>query len=483
MKTLVLNPASSSSLNVVRDQIFGCWCKGKEIGGMQMPPLSLLYVATVLQKAGHDVDFIDGAAERQRFLDLLEHGCNADVIIASTSTMTVNEDAQNLEKIRHSSPGARPVSMVFGTHPTYLPRETLTHPGIDIAILGDPEDIVVDLMNEMSLGGESWKSVQGIAFRNNGGMVVNNARRIDPNLDRLPYPNRSFLPDHNYFNPVVKHYPYTVAMTSRGCSGKCIFCTVPRLYQGIIQVRTAENVLGELELILEQGYREVFYRDETFTLFKKRNETICKEITRRNWKISWICNSRLIGIDKPMLALMQEAGCHMIKFGVESGDQGILDAMKKGTTLEEIRQIFRWCNELGLDTHAHVMLGNVGETRETIERTIEFVKELNPSNAAFGILTPYPGTELFDRVAQIRPEINDGSQCDLNILHTANFFNETFTRIDPDALGNWMKIAYRRFYWRPGYLLKALSRISNLGELRRAVKAGITTLDFSIRGG
>ncbi len=483
MKALVLNPASSSSPNVVRDQIFGCWCKGKEIGGMQMPPLSLLYVATVLQNAGHDVVFIDGAAERQRFLDILEHGCDADIVIASTSTMTVSEDAQNLGKIRHSNSGARPVCMVFGTHPTFLPRETLTRLGIDIAILGDPEDIVVDLLNEMSLGGEYWKSVQGIAFRDNGEVVVNNARPIDPNLDRLPYPNRSFLPDHNYFNPVVKHYPYTVAITSRGCSGKCIFCTVPRLYQSVIQVRTAENILGELELILAEGYREIFFRDETFTLFKKRNEILCKEIIHRGWKISWICNGRLTGIDKSMLALMQEAGCHMIKFGVESGDQGILDVMKKGITLEDIRRIFRWCNELGLDTHAHVMLGNVGETRETIERTIEFVKELNPSNAAFGILTPYPGTELFDRVAQIRPEINDGSQCDLKILHTANFFNEAYTHIDPDALENWMKIAYRRFYWRPSYLLRALSRISNLGELRRAVKAGITTLDFSIRGG
>ena len=307
MKVLVLNPASSSFPNVVRDQIFGCWCKGKEIGGMQMPPLSLLYVATILQKAGHDVVFIDGAAERERFFDLLEHGCDADVVIASTSTMTVSEDAQNLRMIRRSGPGARPVCMVFGTHPTFLPRETLTRPGIDIAILGDPEDIVVDVLNEMSIGGESWKSVQGIAFRDNGGVVVNNARPIDPNLDRLPYPNRAFLPDHNYFNPVVKHYPYTVAVTSRGCSGKCIFCTVPRLYQSVIQVRTAENVLGEIELILDQGYREIFFRDETFTMFKKRNDTLCKEIIRRGWKISWICNGRLTGIDKPMLALMQEA--------------------------------------------------------------------------------------------------------------------------------------------------------------------------------
>jgi anaerobic magnesium-protoporphyrin IX monomethyl ester cyclase len=483
MNVLVLNPASSSSPNVVRDQIFGCWCKGKEIGGMQMPPLSLLYVATVLQKAGHDVVFVDGAAERRRFFGLLEQGCDADIVIASTSTMTVSEDAQNLGMIRHSGSGARPVCMVFGTHPTFLPRETLTRPGIDIAILGDPEDVVLDLLDEMSLGGASWKSVPGIAYRDNGGVVMNNGRPIDPDLDRLPYPNRSLLPDHNYFNPVVKDYPYTVAMTSRGCAGKCIFCTVPRLYQNVILARTAENVLGELDLILNQGYREVFFRDETFTMFKKRNEILCKEIIHRKWKISWICNGRLNGIDKSTLALMQEAGCHMIKFGVESGDQGILDAMKKGTTLENIRRIFRWCNELGLDAHAHVMLGNVGDTRETIERTIEFVKELNPANAAFGILTPYPGTELFDRVAQIRPEINDGSQCDLKILHTANFFNETFTHIASDELEHWMKIAYRRFYWRPSYLMKALSRISNLGELRRAVKAGITTLDFSIRGG
>lgn len=483
MRVLVLNPASLSFHNVVRDQVFGCWCKGKEIGGMQMPPLSMLYVATVLQNAGHDVIFVDGAAERERFFTLLNHGCDADVIIASTSTMTVNEDAQYLERIRNNSSGNRPVGMVFGTHPTFLPRETLTRRGIDVAILGDPEDTVIELLGKMAIEDESWKSVPGIAYRDNDGVTVNNRRPVDRNLDRLPYPNRSLFPDHDYFNPVVKHYPYTVAITSRGCIGKCIFCTVPYLYPNVIQARSAENVLGELELIIEQGYREIFFRDETFTMFGKRNEHICREIIRRGWNIGWICNGRLDGIDKPMLALMQEAGCHMIKFGVESGDQGILDAMNKGTTIEEIRRIFRWCNELGLDTHAHVMLGNVGETTDTIEHTIEFVKELNPSNAAFGILTPYPGTELFDMVAKIRPEINDGSHCDLNILHTASFFSETFTHVDPEELKEWMKIAYRRFYWRPGYLLKSLSRISSFGELHRAIHAGITTLDFSIRGG
>jgi radical SAM superfamily enzyme YgiQ (UPF0313 family) len=129
------------------------------------------------------------------------------------------------------------------------------------------------------------------------------------------------------------------------------------------------------------------------------------------------------------------------------------------------------------------MLGNVGETIETIERTIDFVKQLKPANAAFGILTPYPGTELFDMVAEIRPEIKDGSRCDLRILHTASFFNETYTDLNPEELERWMKIAYRKFYWRPGYLWKALTRISNFGELKRAIKAGLITLDFSLRGG
>ena len=121
--------------------------------------------------------------------------------------------------------------------------------------------------------------------------------------------------------------------------------------------------------------------------------------------------------------------------------------------------------------------------KASIERTIEFVKEIKPSNAAFGICTPYPGTELFDMVAEIRPEIKDGSDCDLRILHTSSFFNETFTELSAEELEEWMKIAYRRFYWRPGYLFKALTRISNLGELKRAIKGGIKTLDFSIRGG
>jgi len=481
MKILVLNPASSSFANVVRDQIFGCWCKGKEIGGMQMPPLSVLYVATVLKNAGHDVQFLDGAVERQRFYDIVERGCDAEVVIASTSTMTVNEDARNLGKIRQHSPGCR--TMVFGTHPTFLPQETLTREGIDIAILGDPEDIVADIVSELSKDDGSWKTVPGIAFRHDGSVVVNNSRPMDRDLDHLPFPDRSMLPDHDYFNPVVKRYPYTVSVTSRGCVGRCAFCTVPRLYPNVIKARSAENVLQELDLIVAQEYREVFFRDETFTMFRKRNEQICRGIIEKGWDLGWICNGRLAGIDKPMLALMQEAGCHMIKFGVESGVQEILDKMNKGIKLDEIRQIFKWCNELRLDTHAHVMLGNVGETRETIERTIDFVKELNPSNAAFGILTPYPGTELFDMVAEIRPEIKDGSRCDLRILHTASFFNESFTNLDPKELEQWMKIAYRRFYWRPGYLLKALTRISNFGELKRVIKAGITTIDFSIRGG
>ncbi|KPL08183.1 hypothetical protein AMJ86_01625 [bacterium SM23_57] len=481
MKVLVLNPASSSFKNVVRDQIFGCWCKGKEIGGMQMPPLSVLYVATVLKEAGHEVEFLDGAVQRKRFLAILEHGCDADVVVASTSTMTVNEDSDNLGKIRQNSGKCQ--TMVFGTHPTFLPHETLTRDGIDFAILGDPEDVVTELLDKLAKGDESWKSVQGTAFRNQHGVTVNDSRPIDRNLDHLPYPDRSMLPDHDYFNPVVKRYPYTVSVTSRGCVGECTFCTVPRLYPNIIRQRSAENILSEIELILNQGYKEIFFRDETFTIFKKRNEQICRKIIDRGWDIGWICNGRLGGVDKPMLALMKQAGCLMVKFGVESGDQDILDNMKKEIKLDEVRQIFRWCNELGLDTHAHVMLGNVGETRETIERTIEFVKELNPSNAAFGILTPYPGTELFDMVAKIRPEIKDGSRCDLKILHTASFFNDIFTNIPSNELEKWMKIAYRRFYWRPSYLLKALSRISNVGELKRAIKAGIKTIDFSLRGG
>lgn len=168
--------------------------------------------------------------------------------------------------------------------------------------------------------------------------------------------------------------------------------------------------------------------------------------------------------------------------GVESGVQQILDRVKKGINVDVTKDNFRWAKEIGISTHAHLMLGMPAETLETIKETVQFVKEIDPTTATFGICTPYPGTPLFEEVAIVHPEIEDGTSSDLSKLHTEGLFNEIYTSVSEEELKRAVKRAYRSFYLRPSYLIKALKRINNRDELKKVVIAGMKVLDFSVRG-
>ncbi|MBI4609354.1 MAG: radical SAM protein, partial [Candidatus Rokubacteria bacterium] len=230
------------------------------------------------------------------------------------------------------------------------------------------------------------------------------------------------------------------------------------------------------------GFREVYFRDEIFTVNRKRTQEICRRLIEDRVDVTWICNAKVGLIDQPTMELMKAAGCHLIKFGVESGVQEILDRVEKGFKVEETAETFRWAREVEIDTHAHVMLGMPGDTRETIQRTIEFVKEIGPSTATFGICTPYPGTPLFDWVAERTGRLGDGADIDLSVLHTTAPFNELYTDLSPNELEQSIRRAYRKFYLRPGYIASRAAKISTLGELKRVVIAGAKIFDFTVRG-
>ena len=177
----------------------------------------------------------------------------------------------------------------------------------------------------------------------------------------------------------------------------------------------------------------------------------------------------------------------MIKFGVESGNQQILRNIKKDITPKMTRMNFKWTNEVGIDTHAHIMLGTPGETKNTIRQTIKFAKGIKPTTITFGICTPYAGTELFQELLKknpyIKKQIGDGSTLDLTNLHEKSFYNEYFTNVDTKYLNKSVKIAYRSFYMRPTYLLKMLMKIRSMDELKRLVFAGLNVLSFSVERG
>lgn len=482
MKIMILIPPSKITKNVVRDLIYGCWCKGKRIAGIQFPPVSQLPVAMVIKEKGHDVVLHDAAIMGQTIENIKDEVARGyDVVITLTSTMTINEDSEIFKELKKVNNNLKVI--VYGAHPTFMPLQTLSRESIDIAVQREPELVIRDIIEAFGRGGESWKKVKGIAYRENGQVKINEPYPFIENLDILPVSDRAMLPQNvHYFNPIVKRMPFTTMFTSRGCPGRCVYCSSPPFYGRVFRFQSAQRVVQEMEDIQRLGYREIFFRDEIFTASKQRVLEICRTILEKKLDLTWICSARVGTVDLETMQLMKKAGCHMIRFGVESGAQEILNNIKKDITPEQVRQTFQWIHEVGLDTHAHLMIGTPGETKDTIRRTLKFVKEISPTIITFGICTPYPGTELFQGVVKKHPEIGDGSECDLKRLHTNSFYNELFTELTNEELSRSIRTLYKSFYLRPSYILKWLKSIKSFGELKRVILAGTQVFDFIARG-
>lgn len=482
MKTLVLNPASRFTKNVVRDVLYGCWCKGKRIGGGTVPPFNLLFVASLLQREGFEVTFLDAMAEQLPFEDQLNLAPEVELVVCSTATMAFNEDADTLLEFKKRNPRLK--TAMFGSHPTFMPQYALTHAGVDFCVREEPDYIILNLVRSLSAGTDDWKRIKGLAYRGaDGAPVVNETAPYIEDLDALPMLDTSLLPkDVDYFNPLVKRMPYMTMATSRGCPAKCTFCTAPYFYGPRVRFMSPGRVVDEIATHLAHGYREIYFRDETFTVNNRRNLKIFDQIHERGLDFTWICNARVETVTQPVLEAMVKAGCHYIKFGVESGNQDILDRMKKGITVEQTRQTFQWCHEAGVDTHAHVMVGNPGDTDETIQETIDLVLAIEPTTVTFGLCSPYPGSELWDEVSEVYPEIGDGSETNLETLHSTGLFNELYCGVPSEELEDYVQKAYRAFYLRGSYFMKTLKRMGSLDEIKRYSLAGAQVVDFALRG-
>jgi anaerobic magnesium-protoporphyrin IX monomethyl ester cyclase len=481
-KVLFLKPpVDRAQRNVVRDFVYGCWCNGRRVGGMEMPPLNELYAATHARQEGVTPVFLDAQLEPDRFEKLKQDRYNGFfALVIMSATQSFRRDVALLEEIKSARPDIK--TILFGSHPTFMPQYSLQADAVDYVILREPEQTIRELLAILSRNNDP-SDLPGLGYRDADGKIRINPDRPFMDLDELPIPDRSLLPKGvDYFNPVVKKVPYTTMQTSRGCPGHCIFCTAPAFYGRRVRTRSADSVLEELGRIKQLGFREVFFRDETFTAYEKRNHEICKGMIRENLDLAWIANARVDMVDAASLKLMKQAGCHMIKFGVESGNDEILRNYKKGTNQAQIRKAFAAAQSAGLDTHAHLVFGGPGETLETIDQTIGFVKELKPTTASFGILTPYPGSKLFDMVVQQHPEIQDGTDSNMDNLHVQGFFNESLCNIGTTHLSRAVVRAYRKFYLRPSYLARRMFAIRSIEEFMVLFVAGLNVFQYALTG-
>lgn len=477
MRVLVLNPPSQNNESISRDLIYGCWCHGKRVASIQPPPLNLMYIATILKNEGHSVKLLDALAEKKRPNDIKGIASNFDIVIIASSNTTFLYDVHVIKILKEINPNL--ICIFCGPHTTVYPKKALEKKEIDYGVHGEYEWTIKELVNKLSKH-EDIRDVLGISYRKGKQTIVTQNRPFIENLDELPIPDRRMIRPDLYFNPLAKRKAFTTALTSRGCIGRCIFCTSPAFYGKKYRLRSAENVLKELEYLVKLGYKDILFRDEIFTAHRKRLEDICHGIIDRKLNIVWASNARIGTLNEDLLRLMKRAGCYCIWFGVESGSQQILDNIKKDIKVEMIEHTFKMARKVGIETHAHLMFGNPGETKETLRQSIDFLKKIKADTMDIGILTPFPGTELFDSISE-KANLGDGTQLDIDNVHTKTFFNEYICDLKNKDIEDAILIAYKEFYLRPSYIFHRFFKIRSFTDFVNNVKSGFYTVLFTFK--
>lgn len=432
-----------------------------------VPPIGLAYLAaSIRQFSAAKVTLWDAIAQKWKQEDFVEAVTRhqPDLLIATIGTSTYRFNAEILKKIRAELP--QTIIVGVGPHVTALPEEILIDGAVHYVIRGEPEYTTLDLFAFLE-GKKKVEDVQGISYQQQGQIHHNRARPLIEDLDSLPFPAWDLL-EAEYAPPFSHKSPFCLLITSRGCPYQCLYCASKVYYGSRWRARSLESVLQEIEQgISLYGYTSFGFWDDTFTINRERVIHLCQEIVARRFNINWICLSRTDTVDPEMLSYMAKAGCYQIQYGVETGTQAHLDSLGKGITLDKIKQAFRWSWELGIETAAFFMLGHWEETEETLEQTWRFALELDPDYVSFNILTPYPGTPLYDKVSRRfkgRWEYFDAMHAVLEPKISAGYLERFLDR------------CYRRFYFRPSYLARSISRIRDPRHLTHLIQAGLNIL-------
>jgi len=416
--------------------------------GIVAPPLGLAYLAGVLEREGYSVSILDAPALNASYRQIRSEmeRIKPDVVGLTSTTATINQAVEVSKIAEEVCPDASVV--IGGPHVSFTAEETLLeNPSIDIVCIGEGENTLFEFVQTQEDGG-NLAHVKGIAYRRkDGGVVTNSRRELIEDLDDLPFPARHLLPVDRY-SVLGKFFPATI-MTSRGCPFNCIFCSSSLLFGRRFRARSPKNVVGEVESVYDDfRCKYVEFLDDTFTLNSKRVNEICQELRDRNLGVQWVCSSRVDTITRELMQRMKDAGCIMIYFGVESGDQSIIEMMKKGIRIEQSVKAIRWAKEVGIKTVGSFIIGIPGETKQAIKQTIRFAKKLNPDFAQFSIATPYPGTELYDAARKHNwLKIRGWSEYTVlrPIIETVDF--------SKNELSHLLTEAYLKFYLRPEKLI------------------------------
>lgn len=448
MRVLTLNPPFLPRYS--RQSRSPSVCKGATF----YYPYYLAYATANLEKNGFDVSLIDAVANNWSHEETVRYAAEfkPDLIIIDTSTPSIYNDIEVAEKLKLELPDVH--INLTGTFPTNLPEDCFSFSeSIDSVCRSEYEVTTVDLAKTIESNGKLEK-ITGLSFQI-GGIVYHNEDRelmTSEELDELPFVSEVYnrhLNIEDYFYASIRH-PEVTILTSRGCPYNCTFCNIP-LKQSY-RARSPKNVVDEMEYIEKElpFVEEIQIEDDTFDINKKRTKEICREIIRRGLKVRWSCNAR-VNSDYKTMRLMRKANCRLMCVGFESAENEVLDAIKKVSTLKKQEDFMVEANKAGLIINGCFIFGLPHDNHETMRKTIELAKRLNPDTAQFYPMQVYPGTEAFDWAKRENYLTTE----DFSEWVTSEGMHKTLIsrpELTAEEVVDVCDIARKEYYFRPSYI-------------------------------
>ena len=435
-----------------------------------IPPLGLAYVASYLEKNGFDVKIVDCSLGKshEEMMNILRK--EKPDVVGITSTTPVYESALKVaENVKREI--QETVVVIGGSHVTALPEEVMKTGFFDFGVLGEGELTMLELCKELEKNnGKDVKKIKGLVYRKGKVVHFTGKREFVKKLDELPFPAWHLLPKLSEYSPTPASYkrlPQGIIMTTRGCPFQCRFCD-NAVFGCSYRERSSDNVLEEIDLLVEKfGMKDLKFFDDTLTVNKKRLYEICNGIRERGYDFEWCCLTRVDNVSEEMFRKMKDSGCWQVLFGIESGDPKVLKNMRKDITIEQASRAVKLAKSADLVTRCDFLFGTPGETLESMKRTLEFAKKLNPDFAHFNKFTPYPGSEFYRMLVKQGHEFDFSKKCS-QLDHSLVIYVPD--GVNKEEYSKFMDDAHREFYIRPSYILRSLSKIKSLEDLKRMVR-------------
>lgn len=394
MKTLLLTPPSPLIMNP--ETLEEDLCPPKT-----WVPLGISYLASSLKESGFEAIARDLHDWQWEQAGTLIRNTTPEIVGISCFTFNRFNSFRLASWVKSIDPEIKVV--IGGPHATFFPVQILTNYNhiIDVVVLGQGEDTLVKIVRCFHES-KGLEDIPGLAFERDGQVHVSLPPWNSLCLEDIPFPDYNSFDLMEYKSPEIppqyQELPGTHIITSRGCPFNCFFCSVGKFFGGKWNSRSADNVLDELEMLAEErGVQHVYFSDDLFTLSHSRTVEICRKMIDRGLEMAWVAETRVDCVNQEMLSWMKKAGCYRIYYGLESGSPRVLKNIRKGFTVTQVEKAFRMTHQAGIEPSCFLMIGNPGESPETIGETVDLIWSIKPATMPIlGITTVLPGSELYE---------------------------------------------------------------------------------------